>query len=207
MKYQRTKLDLNDFLAILGKDEDKLTAFDLDAFLFDKCIEEKGMWCDFVDLPRYDYFELEDGRKYVLEYIPDSLKGVVFEVLEDELGEVNPSEYILRDTVSLWDGDSYENLAFYGLDVNPEEASEDAIDVMIWIAFQYHFSAENIPLDRYLTNLDFNPNCINDKDITPNMPYIFSTYSEAQAWIDEQNKAVYHLQQCEVDRPIYTIVE
>lgn len=204
MIYQRTNLSLDDLLSLLKNEQNKdLT---LDDFLFYESIVQEGLWCEFEDYPQYHYFELANGKNYVLEHITHSTTGVVFEVLDNPTEE-NFCEFILRDTVHEWEGDVYENLALYRLDVEPESADEDASDVMIWMTFRYNLMADFPPLDRYLTNLDFNPKLIDSDKDTLYHPHVFATYADAQNWIDTQRKSVYHLDHGEEEAPTYTIVE
>lgn len=205
MKYNETKLTFDDLIKLLTKHTE---------FVDD---EERagGLWIDYADTrdradceiegyPVFLYFDNLDGKKYVLEENEANDCSVVYEVTEIDEGNEWACNTILRETISMWDGDAYENLALYNISANPVEASEGDVDVRIWVEFNYSYSTINKPLDRYVRNIDFDIKRRMEPDAYE--AHEFSTYQDADAWINKQVDNSYTLSHGEMDRPDYIIV-
>lgn len=202
MKYSETKLAFSEFLNMLAQH----TEFDKD----DEChlhanlqsASDESLNSGVEGYPSFYYFSNVGGKKYVLEENEDNGGSVVYEVPQVDEENEYPCEIILRDTVGMWDGDAYENLALYDISVKPTESDESDTDVKIWIEFYYSPTTLNAPLDRYARNNDVNTE---DSSFEAYEAHEFDTYADAKAWIDKQESGRYYLSHGETDRPKYTI--
>ena len=92
------------------------------------------------------------------------------------------------------DFDQAQHLASWGFDGTPDEAPDGTENVRVWIEPCYYAGTLGAPIGHYARD-------------EHHEPIIFTTTSEAQEWIDEQEQGVYSLGNGEAGRPTYTICE
>lgn len=85
-----------------------------------------------------------------------------------------------------------EHLAIWGYNGTPEAAEEDATDVKIWCEPCFFAGTLGAPVGHYVYDESHDA-------------LVFSTVSDAQQWIDNEEGGVYVLRHSEAERPTYTI--
>jgi hypothetical protein len=158
-------------------------------------------YCDIGhEMPDESAYASNERNHLRLYKLEEAGVNVIVETGENDFVFIMPPTATIKDfLMDYWDFgdvDPYTGMAEFGFDAGPEDASPGDRDVRIWRRPCYYAGTLGAPRADYVREGTYWA-----------YPRVFSTYEEAQSWIDAAESGVYVTSHGEAGRPEYRIVK